>query len=72
LGFQVNQKRDLVEGRLLHHAREEMEEILHALGKLTLYTKQLDMIMFNEAIVDWSIEEFFKEHWRDTAIGDGQ
>ncbi len=39
-----------------------MEEILHALGKLTVYTKQLDMVMFNEAIVEWSIEEFFKEH----------
>ena len=63
LGFQVNQKMDLVDARLLHHPREEMEKILQALGKLTVYTKQLDMVMFNEAIVDWSIEEFFKEHW---------
>ncbi|MBI4766242.1 MAG: hypothetical protein HY787_16855 [Deltaproteobacteria bacterium] len=62
LGFQVNQKGDLVDARLLHHPREEMEAILQALGKLTLYTKQLDMIMFNEAIVEWSIEEFFKEY----------
>ncbi len=65
LGFQVNQKMDLVDARLLHHPKKEMEEILYALGKLTVYTKQLDMVMFNEAIVEWSIEEFFKEHLRE-------
>jgi len=62
-GFQVTQKLDLVDARLVHPTREEMETVLEALGKLTVYTKQLDMVMFNEAIVDWSIEEFFKEHW---------
>ena len=62
LGFQVNQKMDLVDARLLNHPKEAMEEILHALGKLIIYTKQLDMVMFNEAIVEWSIEEFVKEH----------
>jgi pyruvate, water dikinase len=62
LGFQVNQKMDLVDARLLHHPKEAMEKILLALGKLTVYTKQIDMVMFNEAIVEWSIEEFVKEH----------
>jgi pyruvate, water dikinase len=70
LGFQVNQKLDLVDARFLHHPKEAMEKVLLALGKLTVYTKQLDMIMFNEAIVEWSIEEFFKEHW--TEKGNGQ
>ena len=41
-----------------------MEKILYSLGKLIVYTKQLDMVMFNEAIVEWSIEEFVKEHLR--------
>jgi pyruvate, water dikinase len=62
MGFQVERKLDLVDARLLHHPREKMEEILLAVGKLTLYTKQLDMVMFNEAIAEWSIEEFIKEH----------
>jgi pyruvate, water dikinase len=62
MGFQVNQKMDLVDARLLHHPQETMDQILQVLGKLTVYTKQLDMVMFNEAIMQWSIEEFFKEH----------
>ncbi|MBI5605327.1 MAG: phosphoenolpyruvate synthase [Deltaproteobacteria bacterium] len=64
LGFQVGQKLDLVDARLIHHPREAMEKVLYSLGKLTVYTKQLDMVMFNEAIVEWSIEEFVKEHLR--------
>lgn len=64
LGFQVGQKRDLVDARLVHHPREAMEKVLFLLGKLTIYTKQLDMVMFNDAIVEWSIEEFVKEHLR--------
>jgi pyruvate,water dikinase len=62
LGFQVNRKSDLVDAGLFHHTREAMEGILTNLGKLALYTKQLDMVMYNEAIVDRSIEEFYKEH----------
>ncbi len=62
MGFQVTQKLDLVDARLLHHPRDVMEATLYSLGKLTIYTKQLDMVMFNDAIVEWSIEEFVKEH----------
>ncbi len=65
LGFQVNKKLDLLEASLNHQTRETLERALFALGKLTVYTKQLDMVMYNEAIVDWSIEEFFKEHLRE-------
>lgn len=64
LGFQVGQKLDLVDARLVHHPKEAMEKVLYFLGKLTVYTKQLDMVMFNDAIVEWSIEEFIKEHLR--------
>jgi pyruvate,water dikinase len=31
-------------------------------GKLTLYTKQLDMVLFSEGIVDWYIKDFIREH----------
>lgn len=71
LGFQVGQKLDLVDARLFHYPKEAMEEILYSLGKLTVYTKQLDMVMFNEAIVEWSIEEFFKEHCKTIGENNG-
>jgi hypothetical protein len=29
---------------------------------LTTYTKQLDMVLFSEGIVDWYIKDFLKEH----------
>ena len=28
------------------------------MGKLTTYTKQLDMVLFSEGIVDWFIKDF--------------
>ena len=35
---------------------------LTLLGKLTVYTKQLDMVMFSDGIVDWYIKDFLREH----------
>jgi pyruvate,water dikinase len=39
-----------------------MDQRLQMLGKLTLYTKQLDMVLFSEGIVDWYIKDFLQEH----------
>ena len=39
-----------------------MAQRLILLGKLTLYTKQLDMVLFSESIVDWYIKDFVREH----------
>lgn len=62
LGFQVTRKLDFLDAVLPSYPREVMEKVLFVMGRLTLFTKQLDMVMFNEAIVEWSTEEFFKEH----------
>ena len=62
LGFQVTRKLDFLDAILASYPRELMEKVLFVMGKLTLYTKQLDMVMFNDAIVEWSTKEFFKEH----------
>ena len=62
MGFQVTRKLDFLDAVLPGYPRELMEKVLFVMGKLTLYTKQLDMVMFNDAIVEWSTEEFFKEH----------
>jgi ethanolamine utilization protein EutA (predicted chaperonin) len=41
---------------------EQMSQRLVLFGKLTLYTKQLDMVLFSEGIVDWYIKDFIREH----------
>jgi pyruvate,water dikinase len=38
---------------------------LETMGKLTAYTKQLDMVLFNDAVADMYIEQFIKEHIKE-------
>ncbi len=53
---------DLIEARIAKYPQEEMANRLTLLGKLTVYTKQLDMVLFSEGIVDWYIKDFLREH----------
>lgn len=62
LHLAYQRKGDLIEARLAKYAPEKMLERLELLGKLTLYTKQLDMVMFSDGIVDWYIKDFLREH----------
>lgn len=62
IGLQPQRKGDLIEARLAKYDQESMEKRLLLLGKLTVYTKQLDMVMFSDGIVDWYIKDFLKEH----------
>lgn len=62
LAFNYQRKGDLIEARLAKYPQEKMAERLVLLGKLTLYTKQLDMVMFSDGIVDWYIKDFLQEH----------
>jgi pyruvate,water dikinase len=62
LDFHYQRKGDLIEARLAKYSLEKMSRRLVLLGKLTLYTKQLDMALFSESIVDWYIKDFLREH----------
>ncbi len=62
LHFHYQRKGDLIEARLAKYSLEKMARRLVWLGKLTLYTKQLDMVLFSESIVDWYIKDFLQEH----------
>ncbi|MBM4273772.1 MAG: phosphoenolpyruvate synthase [Deltaproteobacteria bacterium] len=62
LHLAYQRKGDLIEARLAKYSPEKMLQRLEWLGKLTLYTKQLDMVMFSDGIVDWYIKDFLREH----------
>lgn len=62
MGFKVNVKEDVIDAILTKYKQATIEEKLVVLGKLTAYTKQLDMVMFNDAVTNMYIEQFIKEH----------
>lgn len=63
LGFSVKVVDDVVEAVMKKFKQPMLEVKLEVLGRLTAYTKQLDMVMFNDAITDFYIEEFVKNHF---------
>ena len=58
----VKHQGDLIEARLAKYPQEQMLPRLVLLGKLTHYTKQLDMALFSDSIVEWYIKDFVQEH----------
>jgi pyruvate,water dikinase len=65
MGFRLNVKEDLMDAILTKYKQKTIEEKLEILGKLTAYTKQLDMVMYNDAVTNMYIEEFIKNHIKD-------
>jgi pyruvate,water dikinase len=53
---------DTIKAKLAKYPPEQLLHRLRLFGKLTLYTKQLDMVLFSEGIVDWYIKDFIREH----------
>ncbi|MBE0425259.1 MAG: phosphoenolpyruvate synthase [Nitrospirae bacterium] len=62
MGFGVNVKEDVINAGLTKYKKATIEDKLDILGKLSAYTKQLDMVMFNDAITDMYIEDFIKKY----------
>ncbi|NWF51835.1 MAG: hypothetical protein HXY47_01985 [Nitrospirae bacterium] len=62
LDFDVDRIGDMLNACINRHERSVIEEKLNILGRLTVYTKQLDMIMFSDAFVDCYLKEFIKEY----------
>lgn len=44
----------------LKYSRSASEDTLTTMGKLTAFTKQLDMVLFNDAVTDMYIDQFLK------------
>ncbi|MDI6789798.1 MAG: PEP/pyruvate-binding domain-containing protein [Thermodesulfobacteriota bacterium] len=63
MDFNVDRTGDVLDARVTKYDRSTIEEKLGTLARLTVFTKQLDMTLFNEAMVDWYIQEFIKKHY---------
>lgn len=53
---------DVIDAVITHDDKSALEKKLEVLGKLTAYTKQQDMAMYNDAITDFYIKEFLNQH----------
>jgi len=62
MGFRMDIKEDLIDAVITKYKQSTIEEMLVILGKLTAYTKQLDMVMFNDDISEMYAEDFVKQH----------
>ncbi len=62
MDLRVKVTEDVVNAMLTKYKLPAIEARLEVLGKLTVYTKQLDMAMFNDAITDMFIEDFIRDH----------
>ena len=58
----------MIDANITKYKKPSIEEKLEILGKLTVYSKQLDMVMYNDAVTDWYIEEFVKEHIKTVSV----
>lgn len=62
MDFNVKTTDDVVEASLMKYKKETIAEKLEIMGKFTVFTKQLDMVMYNDAITDGYIRQFIKQH----------
>lgn len=62
MGFRMDIKEDLIDAILTKYKQSTIEDMLVIFGKLTAYTKQLDMVMFNDDIAEMYAEDFIKQH----------
>lgn len=64
MDFTIRCTGDVIEAKITKYDERSVLDRLDVLGRFTVYTKQLDMAMFSDAIVTWFAEEFIREHYR--------
>jgi len=62
IGFRISTKEDVINAILTKYDTPTIERYLEIMGKLTAYTKQLDMVLFNDAVAQMYIDEFVKKY----------
>lgn len=63
IDFRVDRTGDVLDGRVTKYDKTTIEKKLGVMAKLTAFTKQLDMTLFNDSVVNWYIKEFIKKHY---------
>ena len=66
-GFKVNVKGDKVDARLQKYPKSYIESRMDILGRLLIFTRQLDMLMTTEGAVEWAAENFVAGNYKLTA-----
>lgn len=62
MDFDVKITGDVVNATLMKYRKDQIEKILEVMGRLTVFTKQLDMVMYNDAITDFYIDDFCRSY----------
>jgi pyruvate,water dikinase len=63
MDFDVNIREDIVHAVITKDAKSSLEEKLEILGKLTVYTKQLDAVMYDDSSAELHLEEFVRDYF---------
>jgi pyruvate,water dikinase len=61
LDFTVDKSGDVLNARINRYERSAVEKKLNTLGRLAVYTKQLDMVLFSDACVDYCMQDFMRD-----------
>jgi len=70
MDFRVKITDDVINAVLLKFKRPEIEKRLEVMGRMTVFTKQLDMAMYNDDITDWYRDEFVRDHMKPLDMGE--
>ena len=62
LGFHVTVSGDLLDGMLAGEPEPRLLKKLEILGRLEVYTKQMDMVMSDDAAVSSYVAGFLEKH----------
>ena len=68
LDFRVRVTEDVINASLLKFRQSDIEKRLEIMGRMTVFTKQLDMAMYNDDITDWYRDEFVRDHMQPFEI----
>jgi pyruvate,water dikinase len=59
--FRVEVRDDVLFARIEGYKQAFLEERLKVLGHIMVHTRQMDMVMFNDAMVDWYFKDILKD-----------